>query len=210
MAYEFYSAQTRQVKTAMVLSSATLFLYTLIGRPVEAEGYIKIPPGQYEIPSAFLIYLFFGSAIYFTASFFVSARYDQRMEEFPKLAKELRNVLAKLDGYRNSLNGLHKYSASEVTEQFNKIYDEAKEFDCESMKGAADQIQGTQKILIKDAANFINDLSRQTTYEQVYNEYKNSLSIMKADADSFFKDLPNKLEGFEKKTEGMARFHNHF
>lgn len=112
MSYEFYSAQTRQVKTAMVLSSATLLLYTIAGRPV--NDFIKIPPGQFEIPADLLIYLFFLSALYFSASFFVSANYDKKFSEMPELAKEIDLVIKSIRSWKNSVD-------SSVSGQFAEI-----------------------------------------------------------------------------------------
>ncbi|MEX6634575.1 hypothetical protein [Hyphococcus lacteus] len=208
MAYEFYSAQTRQVKTAMVLSSATLLLYTIAGQPV--NDFIKIPPGQFEIPSAYLIGLFFGSAIYFTASFFVSAKYDKRMAEIPELHQDILDIVDNLKKCRDVLRSLGQRMIAASEKQNDRIHESAKQVDWKKLKESGSAVDGNTKPLVDNAAELIKSLSDYHAIENINNNYRKQTDEIEQEAKSLFREIDEKISEFRKKTVGMAHFHNHF
>lgn len=76
-----FSPQTRQTKTALMLITASLFVFSTIGEPIlkngERDG-VQIVPWPYTVPeSAFYVFLLIG-AVYFWISFTLSATYEIR------------------------------------------------------------------------------------------------------------------------------------
>lgn len=205
MAYEFYSAQTRQVKTAMVLSSATLFLYAVIGRPVSDE-YIKIPPGQFEIPSAYLICLFFGSAIYFTASFFVSAKYDKRMAEIPELYKDISQLISGVENTQQDLLEAFVRIPSEIMKLDNKLFGEVSKINSSEIDTAIQTLNQPARNIL---TNLIDQIKTRESIDKLHTEYQEKLGHYEKITLSHLNGIRNSRKTIQGKAKGIAHFHNH-
>lgn len=144
---EIYSQQTKQTRTALTLSTVTLFLFSTIAKPV--AGSVKLPPGYFDFEPIWLWPLLAGAVVYFFISFFTSASYDKADGVSPNSLKIVADA---------------KFEYVQSLEYFKQLTDKA--FESVKMHGLAHK-QQFQRVTdedlskIKHAINRLSDINQQ-------------------------------------------------
>ncbi|MFC2953085.1 hypothetical protein ACFOOP_14185 [Marinicaulis aureus] len=150
--YGFFSNQTRQSRTALVISSTTLFLYTLFAKPLDTAVLIS---AQTDIPGGLFFWcLLFFAALYFWISFFLSAKTEYGRYKYVDATKDLQESLqGTLQTFDDSVGillnaaNIAKSSMAKLTEQRSKLP------------------EGGMEQLLEDSKSFNNKLTINTVKE---------------------------------------------
>ncbi len=92
---EFYTSQTRQTKTALMISSTTLLIYVVFGTPIAAD--VKLTPSPFTVPDFLIFFFLLFASVYFWFSYRISTNADIQRNKNRDVLPFLRDLKDKLN-----------------------------------------------------------------------------------------------------------------
>lgn len=208
---EVYSSQTRQTRTALTLSSASLLLFSTIAKPVADP--VRIAPGYFTIEPIWLWPLLACATAYFLYSFIVAALYDKSDGITPKSLKIVADAKLEYFHAMEQFKTLTDKTLADIRHQWyshGKLFDGHNEQDFEKIK---EQLQTRNVRTINTLDNlaalhkhFTNTASIDASVKRLRDDVDRSYSFIQKQFDKYGK----MHERLEKSVTSISYLKNHF
>ena len=207
---EPYSAQTRQTRSALGLSSTTLFIYSLYGSFPNDKIYDH--PGQFQIPIEVIGPALLFSTLYFLISFIVSARYDRIPTFSYALSRDIKTTLQSLNSAMQEFEHYKENAPQHVINIVQDLEAKIEKLDINTLRKAQNNLQANtpHNKIVADTIKILEHVNSGKMKTEAVATLRGDIGTDWNNVQSKYAQLEQFADRLESKVTGISSAKNFY